>query len=393
MENVLRYLEFISRYNENISNEFIRNNIKNNSSEIKHTNKFYFRGQSNYSWKLIPSIFREECINYDETKLIKSALKYKYSYLDIEDIDSNIILQKILELQHYHMPTRLLDWSENPLIALFFAACNDYNKDGAIFLLFNPQIKGTEKLSKLNDFNFRIKLKISIMDNKNNIFKELDNEYNNVKEMFNYSVTEIEKINMQEINIKNSEINRLGKEIMRQRKIGIRSINKNLTIPLTDFITDRGGVFSLNDEREILIEIKKRLSFIYKLNEASIIKYRETDRGKNQSSIFTIHFGKIIDNKTIIPYDFFELNKRIEKDNNKSESRLHQWNGSNLYVTKILLHKEDKAKIIFELRRYFGIHEAFIYPDDKKRKFDYLYQEFSCSDYNINKELNYFSNF
>lgn len=38
--------------------------------------------------------------------------------------------------QHYGLPTRLLDWTENPQNALYFA-CDDHQKDGLVFVL-NP---------------------------------------------------------------------------------------------------------------------------------------------------------------------------------------------------------------------------------------------------------------
>jgi hypothetical protein len=43
-------------------------------------------------------------------------------------------------MQHYGVPTRLLDWTENPLVALYFAVEDDHpdlkNKDGALWVLF-----------------------------------------------------------------------------------------------------------------------------------------------------------------------------------------------------------------------------------------------------------------
>jgi len=42
--------------------------------------------------------------------------------------------------QHHGLPTRLLDWTENPLVAAFFACDGAYDREGVIYAMRNPYV-------------------------------------------------------------------------------------------------------------------------------------------------------------------------------------------------------------------------------------------------------------
>lgn len=90
-----------------------------------------FRGQAKKG-NLLPSIARD-APSYDSTEdekeLLKELRRMGSSILPRADIDD---WELLVVAQHFGMKTRLLDWTSNPLAALFFA-CNDRQK-GAVYV-------------------------------------------------------------------------------------------------------------------------------------------------------------------------------------------------------------------------------------------------------------------
>lgn len=113
---------------------------------LKHDgHEVFYRGHSNrMKYRLEPSIFRR-----DE--------KGNYIYRDAEDklyrelLVSNSIdfqgdvytLDRLVRMQHYSLPTRLLDITSNPLIALYFACKSHPTHDGEVivFSMKREQVK------------------------------------------------------------------------------------------------------------------------------------------------------------------------------------------------------------------------------------------------------------
>ena len=98
---------------------------------------YWFRGHSDYRWGLIPSALR-----YDEKSKRDVALDLIRHFKRFAEIrlpslppaDEHLKWMQIA--QHYCLPTRLLDWTRNPAVALYFA-CQEADKDGLVFVL-NP---------------------------------------------------------------------------------------------------------------------------------------------------------------------------------------------------------------------------------------------------------------
>lgn len=96
----------------------------------------WFRGQSKFEWGLKPSIYRGVSSQEDsmEREMLRD-FKIKAKYIIDKVPDSEI--DWLFLGQHFGLPTRLLDWSENPLVSLYFACCSHSDADGAVWML-NP---------------------------------------------------------------------------------------------------------------------------------------------------------------------------------------------------------------------------------------------------------------
>ncbi|WP_374682860.1 FRG domain-containing protein [Accumulibacter sp.] len=78
---------------------------------------YFFRGHSRFSHHLVPSVYRDPGWIANEDVLFKELVLRCPS--DFSGQESTF--QSLVKMQHYSLPTRLLDITANPLVALYFA--------------------------------------------------------------------------------------------------------------------------------------------------------------------------------------------------------------------------------------------------------------------------------
>jgi len=86
---------------------------------------YFFRGHRRYSYKSVPSVFRDpEWIANEDVLFKELVLRCP------NDFDGQAsTFQTLVKMQHYSLPTRLLDITTNPLMALYFASEVETDKD------------------------------------------------------------------------------------------------------------------------------------------------------------------------------------------------------------------------------------------------------------------------
>lgn len=101
--------------------------ILDNSAKKKN---FIYRGHASTAFELKPSIGR---CNYSKSLEKEIFLKFKQQYYSYTNERPQNDIELLFLAQHYGLPTRLLDWTYNPMVALYFACENHDAEDGCIF--------------------------------------------------------------------------------------------------------------------------------------------------------------------------------------------------------------------------------------------------------------------
>ena len=105
-------------------------------SDIRVGERVIYRGHANADWKLIPSIGRHFSGHWDKVSKIETdALEnFKKKSIPFLKYSPKLDIEWLCLMQHHGCATRLLDFTTNPLIAIFFATDPTIESDGEFII-------------------------------------------------------------------------------------------------------------------------------------------------------------------------------------------------------------------------------------------------------------------
>lgn len=314
--------------------------ILTNLGEPAEGHTRFFRGQGNAGWEILPGIYRNQKLVENEDKIIKEAL------LNCPDDFSptDTLLEKLVKLQHYGYPTRLLDLTANALVGLYFACSNinHHDKDGELIILDIPN----EDVKYDDSDTISVIASISLHNKDIDILESWDQA---LIEMALYQKSNIENFAKLQAELRYAFEER--NEIL-VNKLEKKQISDNELIERIEQEKFDHMVFErFNQQKNIrtLLQIvrKDKPSFLSEINPKDLFKVycvktklanSRIARQQGAFLIFSITSSKVF--PTYIPESWF---RKIERN-------------------KIIVKAESKIKILKELKA-FGISKQTLFPE------------------------------
>lgn len=121
----------------------------------KGDRRWIFRGQADARWHLQPSIGRPDKTGPTGYRLEDEMKFFEEFRAEAQRFHSEITtnLELLALAQHHGLPTRLLDWSTNPLVAAWFACENEDNGADACVHMIRTSRTDIKLTSDFDPFN------------------------------------------------------------------------------------------------------------------------------------------------------------------------------------------------------------------------------------------------
>jgi hypothetical protein len=291
-------------YIESVS-DFL-NDIKGIRNKSGYT--LFYRGHSDKNYELKPSIYRNENFIKNEDKIYRETIA-KVPY----DFNGKSSIESLALMQHYGVPTRILDLTTNALVALYFA-CEESKKIKEI-----TKVKGGSFLKKVNIdgeviiFNIPNESVCYSDSDKVTILANLSKYENNL----HYEKNTSYKQDISDVEIKIKEI----------LKKTLKVINIDAVLEKAESLRD----YSLNKKEELkkYYEDYRLKNIDKKIEDIIIENYKGKEKIKDDiKSFFTILLLTIL--KTII--------------DEAEQSYINSLNEKDPYLKKLLHYiREDKS--------------------------------------------------
>lgn len=153
-------------------------------------NSFFYRGQADANWSLQSSLERVVGAGWSVEKAQKfedysiSQFRSKFHLYDCENIQPESKLAWLSIMQHYGVPTRLIDFTESPYVALYFALeaySPQSGKQLALYAVdYSEIMEKSIEFIKTKDSEFR-ETRLTVSEKQDKIFE-------NVVDRFSYDI-------------------------------------------------------------------------------------------------------------------------------------------------------------------------------------------------------------